>query len=218
MNAYWTSRGVPHASNQARRATRPNDFPLRLCPRYARLREQFQFSLLSTLPLETGLFEACSELGVTPIGRPPRQPLLPSASLQGSLQACLVCRLLAASPWAAQREVRRKSSACRPSGSSFSPDRAGALSSAWHAQGNSEGKRCAPSPVRRRLLRDARSHASQVRGTSMSTVAINWCMCQGALVIVGVKTPEQARFKSSPPSTQTPAIVARWQRHFPFHQ
>jgi len=25
----------------------------------------------------------------------------------------------------------------------------------------------------------------------MSTIAINWCMCQGALVIVGVKTPAQ---------------------------
>ena len=32
---------------------------------------QVQFSLLSTLPLESGLFEACAELGVTPIGSNP---------------------------------------------------------------------------------------------------------------------------------------------------
>jgi predicted oxidoreductase len=32
---------------------------------------QVQFSLLSTLPLESGLFEACAELGVTPIGYSP---------------------------------------------------------------------------------------------------------------------------------------------------
>ena len=46
-NAYWAERGVPHTANQV------------------------QFSLLSTLPLESGLFEACAELGVTPIGSNP---------------------------------------------------------------------------------------------------------------------------------------------------
>ena len=46
-NAYWAERGVPHTANQV------------------------QFSLLSTLPLESGLFEACAELGVTPIGYSP---------------------------------------------------------------------------------------------------------------------------------------------------
>jgi len=33
---------------------------------------------------------------------------------------------------------------------------------------------------------------AEARETTMSAVAINWCMCQGALVIVGVRTPEQA--------------------------
>jgi pyridoxine 4-dehydrogenase len=46
-NQYWVDRGVPHTANQV------------------------QFSLLSTLPLESGLFEACAELGVTPIGYSP---------------------------------------------------------------------------------------------------------------------------------------------------
>ena len=46
-NAYWAERGVPHTANQV------------------------LFSLLSTLPLESGLFEACAELGVTPIGYSP---------------------------------------------------------------------------------------------------------------------------------------------------
>lgn len=47
VNEYWAGRGVPHAVNQV------------------------QFSLLSTLPLENGLFDACAELGVTPIGYSP---------------------------------------------------------------------------------------------------------------------------------------------------
>ena len=47
VNRFWRERGVPHVSNQA------------------------QFSLLSTLPLESGLFEACAEMGVVPIGYSP---------------------------------------------------------------------------------------------------------------------------------------------------
>ena len=47
VNAYWRERGVPHAANQV------------------------QLSLLSMLPLENGLFDACKELGVTPIGYSP---------------------------------------------------------------------------------------------------------------------------------------------------
>lgn len=47
VNQYWTDRGVPHAVNQV------------------------QLSLLSTLPLESGLLEACADLGVTPIGYSP---------------------------------------------------------------------------------------------------------------------------------------------------
>lgn len=46
-NEYWRARGVPHTANQV------------------------QFSLLSTLPLETGLLDECAELGVTPIGYSP---------------------------------------------------------------------------------------------------------------------------------------------------
>ncbi|EOD30450.1 hypothetical protein EMIHUDRAFT_78192, partial [Emiliania huxleyi CCMP1516] len=50
-NAHWASRGVPHSANQAQL--------------------HVQLSLLSTLPLESGLLEASSELGVTPIGYSP---------------------------------------------------------------------------------------------------------------------------------------------------
>lgn len=46
-NEYWRERGVPHCTNQV------------------------QLSLLSTLPLESGLLDACAELGVTPIGYSP---------------------------------------------------------------------------------------------------------------------------------------------------
>ena len=47
VNAYWRGRGVPHAVNQV------------------------QFSLLSQLPLETGLLDECADLGVTCIGYSP---------------------------------------------------------------------------------------------------------------------------------------------------
>lgn len=47
VNAYWRERGVPHAVNQV------------------------QLSLLSTLPVDSGLLDVCAELGVTPIGYSP---------------------------------------------------------------------------------------------------------------------------------------------------
>jgi len=47
INAYLTDRGVPHTVNQV------------------------QLSLLSTLPIESGLLDECAELGVTPIGYSP---------------------------------------------------------------------------------------------------------------------------------------------------
>ena len=47
VNRYWRDRGVPHTVNQV------------------------QLSLLSTLPIESGLIEECRELGVTPIGYSP---------------------------------------------------------------------------------------------------------------------------------------------------
>ena len=46
-NKYWADRGVPHTVNQV------------------------QFSLLSQLPIESGLLETSAELGVTPIGYSP---------------------------------------------------------------------------------------------------------------------------------------------------
>jgi len=46
-NAYWRDRGVPHTVNQV------------------------QLSLLSTLPIDSGLLDECADLGVTPIGYSP---------------------------------------------------------------------------------------------------------------------------------------------------
>ncbi|KAL1520035.1 hypothetical protein AB1Y20_023513 [Prymnesium parvum] len=121
VNAYWTERGIPHASNQ------------------------FQFSLLSTLPLESGLFDACSELGVTPIGYSP----LALGLLSGKYSVTTVPR--------------------GPRGILFRQILPGL-----------------------KPLLGTLKEIALTRGTSMSTIAINWCMCQGALVIVGVKTPAQA--------------------------
>lgn len=47
VNEYWRERGVPHALNQV------------------------QLSLLSTLPIESGLLDACEELGVQAVGYSP---------------------------------------------------------------------------------------------------------------------------------------------------
>lgn len=47
VNKYWTDRGVPHSVNQV------------------------QLSLLSTLPIDSGLIDECKDLGVTPIGYSP---------------------------------------------------------------------------------------------------------------------------------------------------
>lgn len=121
VNRYWRERGVPHAANQV------------------------QLSLLSTLPLESGLFEACEELGVTPIG--------------------------------------------------YSPLSLGLLSGKYDVERLPDGPRGLLFrqilPGLQPLLGTLREIAA-ARGTSMSAVAINWCMCQGALTIVGVKTAEQA--------------------------
>jgi pyridoxine 4-dehydrogenase len=121
-NAYWRQRGVPHTANQV------------------------QFSLLSTLPLESGLFEACDELGVAPIG--------------------------------------------------YSPLALGVLSGKYNAERLPDGPRglifkallpsCLP------LLATLREVAA-ARRVSMSAVAINWAMCKGGVVIVGMRTPEQVK-------------------------
>lgn len=47
VNSYWSERGVPHSVNQV------------------------QLSLLSQLPIESGLLDECKDLGVTPIGYSP---------------------------------------------------------------------------------------------------------------------------------------------------
>ena len=47
VNTYWRERGVPHTVNQV------------------------QLSLLSTLPIDSGLLDECADLGVTPIGYSP---------------------------------------------------------------------------------------------------------------------------------------------------
>ena len=121
VNEYWRNRGVPHTVNQV------------------------QLSLLSQLPLESGLLDECADLGITPIG--------------------------------------------------YSPLALGVLSGKYSADGAlPEGPRglifkallpsCAP------LLGVLREIA-EVRGVSMSAVAINWAMSKGTLVIVGMKTPAQ---------------------------
>lgn len=104
-----------------------------------------QLSLLSTLPLESGLLEASSELGVTPIG--------------------------------------------------YSPLALGLLSGKYDADSVPAGPR---GVLFRQLapglapLLDTLREVSRARGKSVSQVAINWVMCQGAVVIVGIRTPEQA--------------------------
>ena len=106
---------------------------------------QVQFSLLSTLPLESGLFEACAELGVTPIG--------------------------------------------------YSPLALGLLSDRYDETRLPKGPRGLLFkeilPGLQPLLGSLREIAA-ARGKSVSQVAINWCMCKGAVVIVGIKNAAQA--------------------------
>ena len=106
---------------------------------------QVQFSLLSTLPLESGLFEACAELGVTPIG--------------------------------------------------YSPLALGLLSDRYDENRLPKGPRGLLFkeilPGLQPLLGSLREIAA-ARGKSVSQVAINWCMCKGAVVIVGIKNAAQA--------------------------
>ena len=122
VNRYWRDRGVPHSVNQV------------------------QLSLLSTLPVDNGLFETCNELGITPIG--------------------------------------------------YSPLGLGVLTGKYSLESLPSGPRglifkallpsCAP------LLGTLRECAD-ARGVSMSAVAIAWAISKGALVIVGMKTPEQVK-------------------------
>ena len=121
VNRFWSDRGVPHVSNQ------------------------FQFSLLSTLPLETGMLEACADLGVAPIA--------------------------------------------------YSPLGLGVLSGKYDLDNLPSGARgllfkalipsCGP------LLGTLRAIGDE-RGVSMSSVAINWAMSKGAIVIVGLRSVGQA--------------------------
>ena len=122
VNRYWRDRGVPHTVNQV------------------------QLSLLSTLPVESGLLDACAELDITPIGYSPLALGVLSgkydeATLPSGPRGLLFKQLLPS---------------CRP------------------------------------LLGTLRQIA-QERGVSMSAVAIAWAMSKGALVIVGMKSPDQVR-------------------------
>jgi pyridoxine 4-dehydrogenase len=121
VNAYWTRRGVPHVANQV------------------------QLSLLSTLPIESGLIDACVELGITPIG--------------------------------------------------YSPLCLGLLSGKYDSERLPDGPRGLLFkqilPGLKPLLGTLRE-VGAARKKSMAAVAINWCMCKGTVVIVGVKSPEQA--------------------------
>ncbi len=120
VNAYWRDRGVPHSVNQV------------------------QLSLLSTLPMDSGLLDECRDLGVTPIG--------------------------------------------------YSPLALGVLSGKY-------SKEKLPSGPRSILFKELLPSLAPLLGTldevatsrdvSMSAVAVNWAMSKGALVIVGMKTPEQ---------------------------
>ena len=120
VNGYWRDRGVPHTVNQV------------------------QLSLLSTLPIESGLLDECLDLGVTPIG--------------------------------------------------YSPLALGVLSGKYSEDRLPSGPRAlvfkALLPSLKPLLGTLDEVATK-RGVSMSAVAINWAMSKGALVIVGMKTPEQ---------------------------
>jgi len=120
VNQYWRDRGVPHTVNQV------------------------QLSLLSDLPVESGLLETCAELGVTPIG--------------------------------------------------YSPLGLGVLTGKYSLDRLPSGPRglifkallpsCTP------LLGTLQEVATS-RRVSPSAVAIAWAMSKGALVIVGMRTPEQ---------------------------
>ena len=122
VNAYWGDRGVPHTVNQV------------------------QLSLLSTLPIESGLLDECADLGVTPIG--------------------------------------------------YSPLALGVLSGKYDEQRLPSGPRAlvfrALLPSLKPLLGTLREIGAR-RRVSMSAVAIQWAMGKGALVIVGMKTPQQVR-------------------------
>ena len=113
---------------------------------HARANAQVQLSLLSTLPLDSGLLEECAELGITPIGYSP----LALGVLSGK--------------YGGDDGVLPRG----PRGLLF--------------------KQLLPSL--RPLLGTLREVAD-ARGVSMSAVAIAWAMSKGALVIVGMKTPEQ---------------------------
>lgn len=127
VNEYWAGRGVPHAVNQV------------------------QFSLLSTLPLENGLFDACAELGVTPIGYsplgvPPQPhalsappPALPPAlcttigQTQNAPERPCTSLRLPRSTWAAERPLRRAQSAPRAARAALQADLARSHAAAGHA-------------------------------------------------------------------------------------
>jgi len=120
-NDYWRERGVPHTANQV------------------------QFSLLSLLPLQSGLLDECAELGITPIGYSP----LALGLLSGKY-----------------------------SESRLPPGPRGLLF-----------KQILPGIT---PLLGLLGEIAATRGKTISQVAINWCMCKGVLVIVGIKSPEMA--------------------------
>ena len=68
VNKYWSERGVPHSVNQVGAPTASGCLPLFA---HSAVLWQVQLSLLSTLPIESGLLDECADLGITPIGYSP---------------------------------------------------------------------------------------------------------------------------------------------------
>lgn len=118
-NAYWRDRGVPHTVNQV------------------------QLSLLSTLPVESGLLETCAEVRPAPPRQahplthrtgsptePARCPLAMPCAARGDTD-----RLLAAWPWRPLGQVRRDTAAQRPAGAHLQGASAELQATAGHAEG-----------------------------------------------------------------------------------
>ena len=161
VNRYWSERGVPHTVNQV------------------------QLSLLSTLPIESGLLDECADLGVTPIGYSPLALGVLSGkytldSLPTGPRGFLFKRAPSPGPDPTPTPtVRLRIQACLRLARGLTPT----VTSVTFTELLPS---CKPLLGTQREIADA-------RGVSMSAVAIAWAMSKGALTIVGMKSPQQVR-------------------------
>ena len=130
-----------------------------------------QLSLLSTLPIDSGLLDECADLGVTPIGYSP----LGLGVLSGKY-VCFAWYCAVATPLLQSAPTRALSRYSLEDNLLPSGPRGFLFKQLLPS--------CKP------LLGTLREVATQ-RQVSMAAVAIAWAMSKGVVVIVGMKSPEQ---------------------------